>query len=197
MNPFIPLEEKIHTRPLSTHFGFLITETKLYKSFAPRPRVEPLTARPTSNVIEPSQSIELQIRFGLYGRWGFQRESVSIHSNDPLHPEVLFSLEGTVSRQVDLRPSRLFFDPTSKQEEQRLEAFITSPSNAIQEVRSTHPAFQLYLKTLTEGEHYSIRVTMDPSRLNQATHAEIILLLEDGERIPVPLFLKKKPPRKT
>lgn len=104
----------------------------------------------------------LEVAFDTAGESGERVRTVVVETNDPVQPELLVTLHGTVLADVAVSPTRAFFGrvPRGRSRELVLEVAV-APGVRIQKVQKVSPRFGLRVeKPSAEGDPLRVHVAL-------------------------------------
>ncbi len=147
--------------------------------------------------IKPGESLPLEVTFQTKHNDGSYRQSVTIGTNDPEHPSIQLTVEGTVRPAIVTMPSdpSMNFQSVSNDEPYHRKIALYSadmPDLKLNRVTSSNPALlDVVSRPLTEEETkslkadkgYAIEVTVKPST-HLGEFAEEVLVETDHPRQP-------------
>lgn len=67
-----------------------------------------------TDVIEPGAEVQLRSTFDTSGFYGYKVKTIRVFSNDPTQASTVLSLRGTVQRDVEVSPPRVYFGAVDK-----------------------------------------------------------------------------------
>jgi len=96
----------------------------------------------------PGEVVEIVVKYDPKGKNGQQHQRVTVETNDPAHPRIVFELKATVLRMINVEPSLVQFGAISKGE----------TKTVMVEVSGRYESFDIVNATLTSGSEPPIEL---------------------------------------
>lgn len=131
--------------------------------------------KPSVDVVPPGGEAQVQARFDLRGRTGYQQKAIFVTSNDPETPTLTLTLKGTATQPLRAEPSTIFFGQLGPDglRSRDFEVISTRGPIQIENVRSDQAAIQvtpLPAADDADGTRHRFNVTLandlPPGQLN-------------------------------
>ncbi len=117
-------------------------------------------ATPASTTILPGEQTTLGVIFDTNGFQGYKVKTVRVYTNDPAQSSTILTIQGTVKRDVDIDPPRLYFGSVNKGREQsRVVTVSLEKGSAIKVGEITSRSEQLDISVVDSGDGLSKKIT--------------------------------------
>lgn len=118
-----------------------------------------------TNMLKPGESTEVEIHFNTRKRQGDIVQNVTIQSDDPKNPTLLFRVTGKVNKLVNVEPANVMLTGAKKDEQLAATVRITNESGEslspeIKRISNEH--VDATLKEVEPGKVYELLVTTKP-----------------------------------
>lgn len=121
-------------------------------------------AQPEKKLLHPGEETKIPATLKLQGKQGAQKRTITVFTNDPDTPAFKLDFEGTAVAAIAIEPPVLAFGMVEDDEPRSMTVSLraTKPDLrfAITDVQITSEDFTLERKTVEEGKHYELEVTL-------------------------------------
>lgn len=154
-----------------------------------KPSCECTSAGAWDPVVLPGRSAKIPIEFRPAGFIGPQVKTITVSSNDPVHPSFTLEIRATIWQPIEIQPPQLYFTPIDGEAfEQTKTAIIINnldePLALEPLARSASRAFRLELAEVERGKRFELRVTY-VATVKPAVVTEGITLKTSSRESPV------------
>jgi hypothetical protein len=166
-------------QPVRHDFIFTNTGSATLNIVEVKPSCGCTTAGAWDKQVEPGKTGVIPLQFNPTGFGGLISKQATVICNDPAQNSTILKLTGNVWKAIDITPTIASFiyqaeDQTNQTKVIKIVNNMDAPLT-LSEVKSSHSAFQVDLKTVKEGKEFELLVTATPPFSNRTAFGSITL----------------------
>jgi len=164
-------------QPVRHDFIFTNTGTATLDILEVKPSCGCTTAGAWDKKVEPGKTGVIPLQFNPTGFGGAIAKSATVTCNDPAQSTTILKLTGTVWKPIDMTPNIASFiyqsdDQTNQTKAIKIVNNMDAPLT-LSDAKSSHSAFKVEVKTVTEGKEFELLVTAVPPFTNRTAFGSI------------------------
>lgn len=120
----------------------------------------------------PGEVVEIVVAYNPKGKNGQQHQRVTVETNDPAHPRIVFDLRATVRRMVSIEPSLVQFGAISKGETKTVMVDVTGRYAGFEIISATISSNSTPPIEIIEGKAQTPQLSVDVWPIEDATEGD-------------------------